>query len=536
MHITKIHVEGFKRLVKLDLKLNDKVNVIVGDNETGKSSILEAITLVLSRQYDGRNIDYGIDPYLFNSKVVADYFAERRRGGNSESPRILIEVYFDESYSDPNLAKLKGVNNTKNENCPGLVLTIEVHKDHVDSLKEYAADESNPVVMPVEFYHVTWRSFANNSVTIRNLPVKAATIDTSLARVYRGPNSYVSQVVNDVLTQGQRRDLSLAYKKMRHGFSQEPGVTAINDHLEQRGNPATKKKLTVQMDMSSRSSWDRAVTAHLDDLPFDCAGKGEQCRVQIRLAIASEEQSRVLLIEEPENHLSHSNLNMLMNDICNDCADQQVILTTHSAFVLNKLGIDNLVLISHSGQTAMLSGLDPETKDYFMKLPGYDTLRLLLSKRSILVEGPSDELIVQRAYKDKHGKMPIENGVDVISVGSLAFKRFLEIARLLKLDVRVVTDNDGDVTALETKYKDYLQAIDSTIRICYDPDTSYGTLEPQLLKANSLDTLKAILGTKHKTDDALLTHMSNNKTDCALKMFKTDQPWATPEYIAHAIK
>jgi putative ATP-dependent endonuclease of the OLD family len=536
MHITQIHIDGFKRLNNFDLKLNDKVNVIVGDNETGKTSILEAVTLVLSRQYDGRTIDYAIDPYLFNATAVDEYFKRRRSGTNSDPPRVLIEAYFHDTSDAPDLARLKGVNNSKNENCPGLVLTIEVHKDHIDSLREYAADESNPVVMPVEFYHVTWRSFAGSSVTTRNLPLKAATIDTSLARVYRGPNSYVSQVVKDVLTEDQRRNLSLAYKKMRHGFSQEPGVTAINDHLEQQGNPATKKKLTVQMDMSSRSSWDSAVTAHLDDLPFDCAGKGEQCRVQIRLAIAGAEQSRVLLIEEPENHLSHSNLNMLMNDICNDCADRQVILTTHSAFVLNKLGIDNLRLISHSGKTAALTGLAPDTKDYFMKLPGYDTLRLLLSKRSILVEGPSDELIVQRAYKDKYGKMPLENGVDVISVGSLAFKRFLEIAVLLKLDVRVVTDNDGDVAAIQTKYATYLNGAHPTIRIFWDAEVSHPTLEPQLLKANSLKTLNTILGTKHKNDSALLNYMGGNKTDCALKMFETEQTWNTPEYIANAIK
>ncbi len=413
---------------------------------------------------------------------------------------------------------------------------IEVDDDYVESLSEYAADNSNPIVLPVEYYRVTWRSFSGNGVTLRNLPFRTATIDTSLARVHRGPNQYLSQKVNEVLSTDQRHQLSLAYKKLRHGFAQEPNVLKVNEHLEQQGNPATKKKLTVQMDMSSRSSWDSAVTPHLDDLPFDCAGKGEQCRVQMRLAIAGAEQSRILLIEEPENHLSHSNLNMLMNDICNDCADRQVILTTHSAFVLNKLGIDNLRLVSHSGKTASLTGLTPETKDYFMKLPGYDTLRLLLSKRSILVEGPSDELIVQRAYRDKHGKMPLENGVDVISVGSLAFKRFLEIASLLELDVRVVADNDGDAAAFWEKYADYLSEADSTIGIFWDADERYPSLEPQLLKANGRKKLNAALGTKHADDSALLKYMRRNKTDCALKMFATTHTWVTPGYIANAIE
>ena len=536
MNIACVYIDGFKRLTNFTLELNEKLNVLIGDNETGKTSILEAITLVLSRQYDGRTIDYGIDPYLFNATKVAEYFDKRRNSKHADPPRILIEAYFHDDPGDPNLAKLKGVNNTKNENCPGLVLTIEVDSDHIDALKDYAAENSNPAVLPVEFYKVTWRGFHGTGVMLRNLPFRTTTIDTSLARVYRGPNNYITQVVNDALSPAQRRQLSLAYKKLRHGFSQEPGVTAINDHLKQQGNPATKKKLTVEMDMSSRSSWDNAITPHLDDLPFDCAGKGEQCRVQMRLAIAGAEHSRVLLIEEPENHLSHSNLNVLMNDIGNDCVGRQVILTTHSAFVLNKLGIDNLRLISHGGKTAMLTGLNPDTKDYFTKLPGYDTLRLLLSKRSILVEGPSDELIVLRAYKEKHGRMPLEDGVDVISVGSLAFKRFLEIAALLTLDVQVVTDNDGDIAALRAKYADYLNGANSTIRIFFDADESYPTLEPQLLKANSHQTLQTILGTTHPNESALLNYMSRNKTDCALKMFKSAQAWTTPMYIANAIQ
>jgi len=538
MHVTRIYIDGFKRLTKFDLELNPSLNVIVGDNETGKSTVLEAIGLVLTGQYDGRLIKYAIDPYLFNAEAVAEFFQKQREGENVSPPQVLIEAYLDNDAHDPALARLEGMNNTKSENGPGLVLTIEVEDGQAEALKDYAGDESNPSVLPVEFYKVTWRSFDGNPVSSKPLPFRAKIIDTGLARVYRGPNKYVAQVVNDVLSAEQRRELSFAYKKLRYGFMQEPGVTEINEHLANQGNLVTAKKLTVQMDMSSRSSWDSAITAHLDDLPFDCAGKGEQCRVQMRLAIAGAEQSRVLLIEEPENHLSHSNLNMLMDDIQRDCADRQVIIATHSAFVLNKLGIDNLHLLSHDGQPLRLTGLTADTKDYFMKLPGYDTLRLILSKRSILVEGPSDELIVQRAYRDKHGKLPLEDGVDVISVRSLAFKRFLEIAKLLELDVCVVTDNDGDVAALKGKYSDYMNGAAPTVRICFDSDEMCKTLEPQLLKANSRQLLNTVFGTIHADDEALLKYMKSdsNKTDCALRMFATTEGWKAPRYIADAIE
>ena len=142
---------------------------------------------------------------------------------------------------------------------------------------------------------------------------------------------------------------------------------------------------------------------------------------------------------------------------------------------------------------------------------------------------------MQRAYKDKHSKLPLEDGVDVISVGT-AFKRFLEVGAHLRLDVHAVIDNDGNISTLKDRFDEYVNGTHKTIRIWYDDDESHPTLEPQLLKANSLDDLNAILGTTHGDNAALLKYMGANKTDCALKMFKTDKTWVTPDYIANAIE
>ena len=187
MYINRVCIDGFKRLTDFELELNPTLNVIVGDNETGKSTVLEAIGLVLTARYDGHLIQYAIDPYLFNVDNVAEYFKRMRNGENLSAPRISIEAYFQSDDENPELAKLKGSNNSKSENCPGLVLTIGVDRNDLDDLKEYASDKANPEVLPVEFYNVVWTSFAGNSVTLRKLPFRVATIDTSLPRMYRGP-------------------------------------------------------------------------------------------------------------------------------------------------------------------------------------------------------------------------------------------------------------------------------------------------------------------------------------------------------------
>jgi len=271
---------------------------------------------------------------------------------------------------------------------------------------------------------------------------------------------------------------------------------------------------------------------HLDEIPLPLVGKGEQNSIKIKLAMESSADSHLILIEEPENHLSFSNLNALINHMAAKRGARQLIMTTHSSFVLNKLGITSVVLF-HRGRSFRLDELSDDTRDYFMRLPGHDTLRLILAKRSILVEGPSDALIVQSAFAKVHGKSTLEAGIDVISVNSLAFKRFLEIAVKLDRTVAVVTDNDGKVAALNKKYESFKD--NSNIKIHFDDDESCKTLEPQLLKANSRKKIGEILGRSFSSDDELLEYMKDRKADCALAFFETSKPWDAPKYIADAV-
>jgi len=73
------------------------------------------------------------------------------------------------------------------------------------------------------------------------------------------------------------------------------------------------------------------------------------------------------------------------------------------------------------------------------------------------------------------------------------------------------------------------------IKICYDDDEEYPTLEPQLLKANSLEVLNTVLNKSFKDDAELLSYMGKNKTDCALKVFNSAADLTFPEYINNAI-
>lgn len=529
MHVKKLIIKNFKCLKNTDIDLNPHLNIIVGDNESGKSTLLEAINLVLTCQINGRGIQYELSPFLFNEEVVNEYLDNLRNGQNNPPPSILVEAYFSD---DDNLAKFKGTNNSIRENCPGIKIIIEFDEEYEEEYSEYIGSPEQIRTIPIEYYATRWYSFANNPVTKRSLPINATFIDTSQLRFDRGPDRYLSKIIGDVLEPKQRVDLSLEYRKMREVFLEEDGVQRINEYLATKKGDITNKDLSISMDVSSRTTWETSLTPHLDEIPFSLIGKGEQSCVKVKLAMEASDDAHIFLVEEPENHLSYPNVNKLIGKIGEKGEEKQIIVATHSSFVLNKLGIENVILFNR-GRSMKLDTLIPSTRDYFMKLPGHDTLRLILSQKAILVEGPSDELIVQKAFFQKHGAKSLERNVDVISVQSLAFKRFLEIAVLLDLTVCVVTDNDGDIDHLEGKYTDYIDR--EKISIYYDEDEGYPTLEPQLLKANSLDVINRVLDKEFENEDDLLAYMEKNKTDCALKIFNGSTEINFPEYINHAI-
>jgi putative ATP-dependent endonuclease of OLD family len=196
-------------------------------------------------------------------------------------------------------------------------------------------------------------------------------------------------------------------------------------------------------------------------------------------------------------------------------------------------------LLLNKKKISRLSELSEDTFTFFKKLPGYQTLRLLLCRKAVLVEGDSDELIFQKAYMERHsGHLPIEDGIDVISV-KLTFKRFLEIAVKINQQVAVITDNDGDfANNITKKYEDYSTI--GFIRIFADNREDLNTLEPQFVDANKSDlkNLCEVIGIDnfvYDTVEKIREYMGSNKTTWALKVFESQQAVQFPDYIQRAV-
>jgi hypothetical protein len=209
---------------------------------------------------------------------------------------------------------------------------------------------------------------------------------------------------------------------------------------------------------------------------------------------------------------------------------QQLFIATHSSFVVNRLGLNGLHLLG-GDKPFKVSGLDVDTVDYFQKLPGYDTLRMVLAKKIVLVEGPSDEIIFERLFTDKYGKRPMELGIDVLSMRGLSFGRCLQLCAALDKTVAAIRDNDGiEPNTLRASLQKWLR---NTKRELFIGAVTHGhTLEPQLLHHNGEDKLRKILGI---TDAAeLSTWMTREKTETALRIASAPQSIIPPKYMLDA--
>lgn len=529
--IKRLVIKNFKIFDEFELSLNPDLNIIVGDNEAGKSTVLEAISLALTRKIGGRQIDHELSPFLFNKAAARAYFDAIREGAPAPPPRILIELYLCD---ETELQTLKGTNNSRKENLPGIKLEIEFDEEYGAEYAQLLKENHELNVVPVEYYKVGWYSFAHEAMTTRSLPIGLSNIDASSIRLQSGTDFYLQNIINGILDPKQKAALAIAYRKLREQFSSESAIKSINTDISRHKGAITEKDLSLEIDLSQKANWEASLVPHLDDLPFQQIGKGEQSALKIMLALERQaSDSHVILIEEPENHLSFASMNKLISAIQEKCKGKQIIVATHSAYVLNKLGIEKLILL-HANKTLSLAKLPVETQDYFKKLSGYDTLRLVLSHRAILVEGPSDELIVQKAFLMKHGKLPLSYGIDVINVRGLSFPRFLDIAKELNKTVTIVTDNDGDYKKCITeRYSSYQN---KNVKICADQDEMARTLELQIVKVNDLAVLNHVLKTKFSNKEALGDFMVRNKTECALNIFEAQESIVIPTYIQDAIE
>ena len=128
------------------------------------------------------------------------------------------------------------------------------------------------------------------------------------------------------------------------------------------------------MDQIASSSWEASVDPHLDNLPFAMSGHGKQVMMKTIIALQTNAaKANCIFIEEPENHLSHTSLHQELGIVSQAVSQReptpQIFITTHSSFVLNRLGLDKLHLLNRGSDTVRFhsKAISADTLNYFQR-------------------------------------------------------------------------------------------------------------------------------------------------------------------------
>jgi AAA15 family ATPase/GTPase len=544
--VNSLRLINFKKFKDQIFHFNEDVNIFAGDNNAGKSTVLEALEIVLNFQHRGRPFGNELSPDIFNKDTVAEFLASPK--SIVYLPELVIEAYMS------NVPDYKGTNNSQSIDAQGVQVKASFDPDFTDAYNDYLASGAGITGIPVEFYQIEWLDFAWNTIKPMTKQFRALYIDPTRIHPTYGKNQYISNVLNTALKKEEEYRLSLNYREILQSFNKTDEVKTVNADLDS-GHKITDKKLTISANTMPAGTLQSSLRLEVDAVPFHMIGKGEQSKVQVKLALHNKSKDiDLIMMEEPENHLSHIELSRLVQDIEDQRDGKQLFLTTHSSYVLNKLSINKICLLNDGYKRLHL--LDPTVVKTLKRLPGYDTLRVALSRKVVLVEGPSDELVLKRIYQDKNkGRLPEQDGIDIIVVRGVGFDTFIEIGKEIGTALNVLRDNDGDynknIAAAQKLYAAYpnVKLVSSTVdrEFSLEPAMIYANSgsEPELvafakivLSTQTFKLLQAKSNLAEKTAFIIEWFKSvpgdgkgTKKVDSAIRLFETEDKFKYPAFL-----
>ncbi|PWS31162.1 AAA family ATPase [Pedobacter paludis] len=218
--IKKIKLHNFKRFETFMVEFDEELNLLIGDNEAGKSSLLSAIDIVLSGSRS-KIETLGIES-IFNIDVVEQFLLSSKKYENL--PIVFIELYLNEQHNPD----VNGKHNSENIICDGLRLCCEPNDDLGKEIKEILEQEESN--FPFEYYTISFKTFSGDSYTGYRKFLKHILIDNSQINNEYATREYVKAMYTSNAKDGERHKHQNEYRKFKETFKSSV-LNNINDRL-----------------------------------------------------------------------------------------------------------------------------------------------------------------------------------------------------------------------------------------------------------------------------------------------------------------
>ncbi|MDR2229975.1 MAG: AAA family ATPase [Flavobacteriaceae bacterium] len=477
MHINYVRIENYRNFQKIEIPLS-KLSIIIGENDCGKSNFINAIKLALNNnelEYFSKRLSHS--DINFNS--VKKFYLSLKKHEDYIIPEVRVTLRFSGITKDD--LSLAIVNKWLNEVDGNATYEIQYlfkpsnQNDLIDYCKEQIKDFDENLtdfqfILPTELYDSNIIS-TNNFKAIPFTELKHINInniyaerdDFSDSRTMKS-NSILTKLLENKLSEVEKVKIYNSYNAFFKNIKEQDNFKKIFTHDEDFPDMKDFIELIDCIpNLANLKNILSNITLGYGNEYLYQKGLGQRNLIYILLFFQHFKDNKsnfsINCIEEPEAHLSTNNLNFIIDYINKSVNNSeslfQVIITSHKPEVINKLNFKNVIALSGT-ECISFCDVEKELVDYLSKRPNFDILKLLFSNRIILVEGTTEEMLIN-TFLSKSNEL---NNIDVISIGQKGFKTFLNIWLTLnsknnkKIGIIRDFDNQENAKLEHTAYDD----------------------------------------------------------------------------------
>jgi len=455
MKFKKIKIDGFRCFNNFELEFEDSLTLIIGENDSGKTSLLDCLDIFRNK--------YKIDEEDFRegeNEITIELFTEdfqfiknvKRDGeeGIIDAPLSLFptqiyieklkaylesEINLEDQYVKDKLAKegrLLGCRIAINTNYSNLKNTIF---EKLGNPSECKIERTN--FPPINLLKLDGKQFEDVKSFLQEI------FSSEKEPLILEEKINKDQTLGDVIS-----EKIYEYSKK---FSEEVNKGELIEKLKKYLTNLNKIKIDLFPQFSLNSKVEVSFLEGDKEINIRKKGDGTKRRITLALLehLCQEGKPHFYILDEPDTHLhvkAQLNLFGSLNDLCSQ--DCQIILTTHSPFLINKARPKQIRLLCQTEEGTKLRYLreDSDSSDKILRRLGIENIYLYFARKILLVEGETEEAFIPKFYFNLFDNNLNHDLIKIINVRGIpnipGFSRAM-LELMDKDQIFVMMDNDA---------------------------------------------------------------------------------------------